>query len=142
MNKTTTACKSILVIEDHEDIRESIVDILRSEDYDVYSAANGKEGIELLPSIPAPTLILLDMMMPIMNGWQFLEAQKANARMEDLRVVMVSAVPSSKALFTEEGMAPVEGLLAKPIQLEGLLNVVGKYCLSLEELEETAVQMA
>lgn len=132
----STSCKSILVIEDNDDIRETVVDILRSENYEVYSAANGQEGIDLLPSIPSPTLILLDMMMPIMNGWQFLEAQRASAFMQDLRVVLVSAASADRVLFDDKGVAPVEGLLAKPIQMEGLLSVASKYCHSRAELNE------
>ena len=133
---THSLCRSILVIEDNDDIREAVSDILRSEGYDVHTAANGKEGVDLLPTLPAPTLILLDMMMPVMNGWQFLEAQRAQARMEDLRVVLVSAVSTDKALLNDQGLAQVEGLLRKPIQLEGLLNVAGKYCLTHTELAE------
>lgn len=133
MEKT---CRSILVIEDDTDIRESVVEILRMEGYDVRFAENGQEAIELLPTLPAPTLLLLDMMMPIMNGWQFLEAQKANAKLADLKVVLVSAVPPDRALLNREGLAKVEGLLQKPLNVTGLLSVAEKYCLPQHALAE------
>src|SRR5215470_10420401 len=60
--------RNILLIEDDEDIRAIIKDALEWDGYHVYTASNGKEGMEILPQMPAPSLILLDLMMPVMNG--------------------------------------------------------------------------
>src|SRR5687768_645517 len=85
-------CKGILVVEDDNDIRETVQQILELEGYQVFTAANGKEALDALEHIPHPCLILLDLMMPVMNGWQFLEAKQRNAVISTLPVVVVSAV--------------------------------------------------
>jgi CheY-like chemotaxis protein len=129
-------CKSILIVEDDQDIRETLEDTLREEGYVVATAANGKEAMERLKDLPPP-LILLDMMMPIMNGWEFLEAQKARAEFADIRVVVLSALQEPRSLTSQGGEAlPAEGLLAKPTKLENLLSVVETYCEHPEKLSE------
>ncbi len=133
-------CRNVLVIEDDDDIRESIVEALSLEGYEVFSAADGQTGMDSLHKIPGPTLVLLDMMMPVMNGWQFINAQKAKARFADISVVVVSAVPVDKALLSADELLPVEGMLQKPIHIDKLLAVVGQYCLPKEVvLAEQAV---
>lgn len=128
MKKAFMNCKTILVVEDDRDIRESVEDVLRTEGYEVFAAANGKEAISILREIEHPTLILLDMMMPVMSGWEFLEAQKSSAQFANLPVVVVSAQADESALISKRGDIQAEGLLRKPIQLENLLSVVETYC--------------
>lgn len=125
-------CSNILVIEDDDAIRESIVEVLSEEGYEVHSAIHGEEGMRVLESIPGPTLVLLDMMMPIMNGWQFIDAEKKRTRFTDISVVILSAVPEDRALLGDDDLLPVEGLLRKPIDVDKLLSVVGQYCLRRE----------
>ena len=67
---------SILVVEDSEDIRELEVLFLQNSGYHVAAASNGKEALTTLASMPKPCLVLLDLMMPIMNGYQFLSTIK------------------------------------------------------------------
>src|ERR1044071_1184503 len=69
-------CTMILVVEDDSAIREVLTDVLESEGYQVLNAANGREAIQLLRSSTLPCLILLDLMMPVMNGWQFRDEQR------------------------------------------------------------------
>jgi CheY-like chemotaxis protein len=130
--KTEMPCRNILVIEDDEDIRGAIVEALTDEGYNVYQAENGQVGMNLLPTIQGPTLVLLDMMMPVMNGWQFIEAQRTKAQFTDLSVVLVSAMPTEKALLGKDDLLPVEGLLRKPIDIDKLLAVVSQYCVPRE----------
>ena len=69
--KNVSPDEFILVVDDDAEIRESLSDLLSDEGHRVRAAANGKEALELLRQTPAPCMILLDLMMPVMNGWQF-----------------------------------------------------------------------
>jgi CheY-like chemotaxis protein len=115
-------CKNILVVEDDHDIREALEDILRLEGFEIRSASNGKEAIELLDKIESPCLILLDLMMPVMNGWEFIHFKDKDVRFAPIPVVVVSAV-------ADRGH-PIEAkeLIKKPINLDVLLEVVNQYC--------------
>jgi len=121
-------CKSILVVEDQSDIREAMTDTLQTEGYDVYSASSGEQALELIGEIPYPPLILLDMMMPRTNGWEFLEMRKKDPKLADLPVVLVTAVNESDALVPRSGEVKAEGHLSKPIDVDSLLKVVSTYC--------------
>jgi CheY-like chemotaxis protein len=121
-------CKSVLVVEDNVDIRETIVQVLEVEGYPVSSAANGAEAVELLKTMPKPCLILLDLMMPIMDGWQFLEKQKEDTVFASLPVVLISALPAKAALANAKAVEKAVGFIMKPVSLITLLDVVQQYC--------------
>lgn len=119
---TEPRCKSILVVEDDDDIRSALVDLLESEGYVAQSAVNGKDALERLESTEKPCLVLLDMMMPIMNGREFLDVVMKDSNLAPIPVLIVSAV-ADKA--NTEGSV---GFLKKPIDIEVVLNVVSQYC--------------
>ena len=120
-------CASILIAEDNDDIRETIADVLVSEGYKVHLAKNGREAITLLAKIPAPALVLLDLMMPVMSGWEFLDAQRTNAVLQPHPVLVISAVPATQSLEDETPLQTV-GSLLKPLDLGNLLDNVRKFC--------------
>jgi CheY-like chemotaxis protein len=120
-------CKSILVIEDDKDIRETLVQVLEVEGYPVHSAANGAEAILALEKIPGPCLILLDLMMPTMNGWQFLEKQRQDAVFASLPVVVISALPANTALGDRHAIDHAVGYIKKPVGLNSLMEIVRQY---------------
>ena len=124
---TSFTCNSILIAEDNDDIRETIADALKSEGYAVYTSKNGKEALEQLELIPSPALVLLDLMMPVMNGWEFLDVTKQKDLFPRHKVVTLSAVPATESL---EDQTPLltEGRLHKPIVLETLLATVKMHC--------------
>jgi CheY-like chemotaxis protein len=124
-----TRCQSILIVEDNPEIRETVAEILRLEGYDVYPVPDGKQALRMLRHVPSPTLILLDMMMPVMSGWEFLEAQHADAKFAHLPVVVMSALKAPQALHSESEPLDVRGYLRKPVDLETLLEIVALYCL-------------
>jgi CheY-like chemotaxis protein len=128
MPSESIQCKSILVVEDDRDIRETIVQVLEVEGYPVSSAANGAEAVVALEKIPGPCLILLDLMMPIMSGWQFLEKQKADTVFASLPVVVVSALPAESALADVKAVEGAVGYMKKPVSLDALMEVVQQYC--------------
>lgn len=117
-----TTMESILLVEDDPDIRESLGAFLEGEGYQVDKAENGKEGLDRLVQ-KKPGLVLLDLMMPVMNGWQFLEEKKKEPpELSKVPVVVISAVP---------GNPYVPGALAtmkKPIDLHRLMDFVELYC--------------
>ncbi len=124
---TSFNCKSILIAEDHDDTRETIEEALKAEGYAVYSSRNGEEALEQLGKIPGPALILLDLMMPVMNGWEFLDALKNESGHPDHKIVTLSAVPSTESLEDQTPLL-IEGRLHKPIVLETLLATVRAHC--------------
>lgn len=110
----------LFLIEDEPDIRDSLKEILEGEGYEVCTAANGAEALATLETIPAPQLILLDLLMPVMNGTEFLKEQGKRPSIANVPVVVLSADTTRK---------PVEGVslhVKKPIDLTELLDVVRK----------------
>src|ERR1700728_1616921 len=125
-------CKSILVADDNQDIRETIVEALVAEGYFAIGARDGKDALQKLDQMPAPTLILLDLMMPVMSGWEFLDAQKKEVRFASHQVVTMSAVNSFRTLEKVEPLN-VAGTLQKPLSLDSLWNKVEEFCESPKE---------
>jgi CheY-like chemotaxis protein len=119
-------CRTIVVIEDDDDIRNMLMLMLESLGYCVAGAANGREGLEVLSAAQGPCLILLDLMMPVMNGWEFLQAKREDDVLAVIPVVIVSAFSSQAK---DEN---VEGVLKKPIDVQALLQFVKQYCASTE----------
>lgn len=115
-------CRSILVVEDEASIRETLRYALEMEGYNVYTAANGQEGIDLLASIPKPCLILLDLMMPVMDGWGFVEAIDKDMMLTKIPVVVVTAF--SDKLKTVKA----RGVIKKPVDLDALCQVAKQWC--------------
>lgn len=113
--------KPILIVEDDREIREALRDSLELEGYTVFTASNGQEAFDTLGNMERPAVILLDLMMPVMNGWQFLEAQREHDVYATIPVVVISAA-GEKAKT-----AQAAGYIKKPIDLDALLNVVGQY---------------
>jgi CheY-like chemotaxis protein len=113
---------NILLIEDESDIRTILKDALEWEGYRVYTASNGKEGMEILPGMPAPSLILLDLMMPVMNGWEFASALQTDRAYRNVPIVALSAFSDP------EKEIRVEGFIKKPVDLDLLLALVRERC--------------
>lgn len=115
-------CRNILVVEDETSIRETLRYALEMEGYSVYTAANGQEGIDLLANIPKPCLILLDLMMPVMDGWGFVEAIDKDTLLTNIPVVVVTAF--SDKLKTVKAW----GVIRKPVDLDALCEVAKQWC--------------
>ena len=116
-------CKSVLVIDDDPAILQSMKDVLEIHGYKVSVATDGFEGIKLLSKMDdPPCLILLDLMMPGMNGWGFLDLQRTNPEYANIPVIICSAYENSARSISK---SPV---LIKPIQLNSLLGAVQAFC--------------
>lgn len=120
-----TARASILVVEDFEGVREALAELLITEGYQAVTAANGAEAWEYLQSHPTPEMVLLDLMMPVMDGWQFIRAFQANPRFAGVPIIVLSGVED---LCAKASALDVEGYLRKPVDPEILLQVVEMYC--------------
>jgi CheY-like chemotaxis protein len=114
----------ILVVEDDPDIRESVVEILEDEGHRVTSAGDGREALDLLQSAsPAPDLILLDLMMPIMSGYQFREEQLKLPAFASIPVLIVTADVNARVKVES---LQVAGFVQKPLKIQPLLDLVNQ----------------
>ena len=118
------AGRKLLLVEDDRDLREALCQLLNDSGYDVVCAENGREALEYLVGAPPPCVVLLDLMMPVMNGWEFRAEQSKNQRISDIPVVVVTADGRADLKALALG---VDDYLRKPIQIDRLLDVVGRY---------------
>ena len=119
------ADRHVLVVDDDPDIRSAIADILELRGYQVTAAANGLEALEQLRQGLRPCVILLDLMMPILNGWEFCAEQRRDAALAALPVVVISGDGSTNRKAADLG---VTEFLRKPLELAAILEVVGLHC--------------
>jgi len=105
---------SVLVADDDEAIRQVISEVLRDEGYEVICAENGAQALRELCKERHPDLLLLDLMMPVMSGWEVLEQLQASEELSKIPVIVMSAMTAPGA----------REHLSKPIDLEGLLHAV------------------
>jgi CheY-like chemotaxis protein len=126
MSCEQTDCKNILIIEDDKSIREMMQDVLELEGYKIHVAANGQEAVDALNGFSSgkklPCVVLLDLMMPVLNGWQFLDFQRNHPTLKKIPVVVVSAYAESA-----RSVRP-QAVVTKPIQLGSLLSAVQSLC--------------
>ena len=114
----------VMAVDDDPDILLAFKDVLELEGYSVMMARGGREALELLRRGARPAVILLDLMMPDISGWEFRERQVADASLASFPVVVVSGQGVSPRDVAELG---VDGYLRKPVDLEQLLGTVGRY---------------
>jgi CheY-like chemotaxis protein len=118
--------KKILVIEDDVSIRELLVELLQGEGYTVASAFNGIEGLETLKSKKIdPDLILIDLMMPGMDGFKFRQEQLKNDDWSKIPTIVMSAESNAKDKMKDLN---ITAFLSKPVELDTILKTVARYC--------------
>jgi CheY-like chemotaxis protein len=116
--------RSVLIVDDDADVRESIADALEGEGYRVAAASNGKEALRLLQDRNLrPDLILLDIMMPEMDGWAFRGEQQKDADLASIPVIVFTAYGSPRDIARQLDAA---GFLKKPLRLEELLSTIDR----------------
>jgi CheY-like chemotaxis protein len=111
----------VLVVEDDEDAREALVALLEMKSYRAVAAGNGREALDYLRRAPTPDLIILDLWMPIMNGWQFREEQMKDPRLAAIPVIVVTALSDRTEVSVNE-------VIIKPVDVDHLLSAVSHYC--------------
>jgi CheY-like chemotaxis protein len=113
---------SILVVEDDVRALEALTDLLESSGYAVKRAQNGQEALTQAKEQP-PGMILLDLSMPVMDGWEFMRQQRLEPSIADIPVVVITALVSAVP-------AGAKALVTKPINVNRLMSLVEKYCAS------------
>lgn len=115
----------LLVVDDDDDIRECLREALAEESYIVLTARNGIEALDMLHGIhglPRPEIVLLDLMLPELNGWGFLQAKNLDPSVRDIPVILVTGLTSAEV----RGHA-VDGaclIVHKPLSLDKLFSVI------------------
>jgi DNA-binding response OmpR family regulator len=117
--------KRVLIVEDDAAIRSSLEDVLRGEGYDVLVATNGVEGLRQLRA-HVPDLVLLDLMLPDMNGWTLLRQRERERGLARVPVLVLSAAGPEGIADAQELGAPV--FLTKPFDVDRLLAEIEKLC--------------
>jgi CheY-like chemotaxis protein len=114
----------ILVVDDDYDVRLGISEVLEDEGYEPATAVNGAEALQLLRAGLRPRLILLDLMMPVMDGEAFCRACRDDAALRDLTIVVISADAGVKEKAERCGASAA---LRKPIQFSALLEIAAEH---------------
>lgn len=114
--------RSVLIVDDDEGIRDALGEMLRDEGFSVATAANGREAIRWLQEQrPAACVVLLDLMMPVMDGAQFLRAKQADLELRTIPVVIVTA---AGAAFRVDPTPDIRDTISKPIDLPDLMAAI------------------
>jgi CheY-like chemotaxis protein len=111
--------RTVLIVEDEVTTRDALIELLEKNGRMIVTAGNGQEALQRLSHVPRPSLILLDLIMPRMDGWEFLRHQSADPAIASIPTIVLSG--SSLP-------AGAKHQLAKPIDVERLLALVDQYC--------------
>lgn len=122
-NDSIDAC-TVMIIDDHADIREGMRILLEEYGHKVVLAANGHDALRQLSRLnEPPCLILLDLVMPIMDGWQFLNELQRNASFSRIPVAVVSA-----ANLTADSFSSATAYIKKPVVFSEVLSMLSRVC--------------
>jgi len=122
---STNGHAQVLVVEDDQDVRDTILDLLSDEGVPAAGMADGASALRFLKSAPVkPNLILLDLMMPGVNGAEFRRLQMQDPSLAHIPVVLLSADVTTESASVE---MRADGYLKKPVKLTKLLEVVQRY---------------
>ena len=116
--------KIILVVDDEADTRELLSEVLAAQGYEVHVARDGRHAFQVLAHIGTPELILLDYLMPVMNGSHFLARKRRNPRLRPIPVVLLSAWTRAWSATRRDAVE----VLSKPLDLVRLLALVQRIC--------------
>ncbi len=133
LNDEGSPRKRVLVVEDDPAQREAVCALLELEGFDWAAAGNGREALDLLHRETAPDLVLLDLSMPVMDGWEFRVAQLADVYFCGIPVVILSADRPSE----HEHLLHPEGFLRKPVNCALLMEAVRRFCGPASRLPES-----
>ena len=122
--------KLILIVEDDFDLAQVLAEVLEAEGFRTGTAANGSEALDYLQG-NHPDLILLDMMMPVMDGWKFREEQQKLPALASIPVLTLTADGDARG---KAASIQAAGYLAKPVRIDSLLDEVGRICAVRREL--------
>jgi DNA-binding response OmpR family regulator len=119
---TSSSCP-VLIVEDDADLRDMMAQLLTLEGFDATTVSNGREALTYLKEHRTPKLILLDLMMPVMDGWEFRREQQRDPTIAEVPVVVLSALDRGRAADLV-----ADDFLKKPLDFDRLLDLVRSYC--------------
>ena len=125
----------ILVVEDDPDIREMEIAVLEDVGYTVAAAMNGADALDYLRESVRPCLIMLDLMMPVMDGFEFCRERRKDADLAKIPVVIVSAIARDDPRIVDSG---VVAHIRKPLDIELLIGTVARLCPGVMNHEQPA----
>jgi CheY-like chemotaxis protein len=115
----------VLVVEDDPDVREVMVAVVESEGHTAVAAENGDEALKILRGGLQPCLILLDLMMPVKDGWEFRAEQEADPNLASIPVIVVSAAQKHQVESLHAAAT-----LPKPIDFDRLTSLLKQHCIT------------
>jgi CheY-like chemotaxis protein len=122
-NALTTAQEHILIVEDDRALRESLREALELEGYVAVGVENGQAALKYLATGARPCVILLDLMMPVMDGWTFRQEMTKDASLATIPVIVMTA-----ATPTHVAAVAAEAVLYKPLHMGKVVGVVQEHC--------------
>lgn len=114
---------TVFIIEDDVDTREMLAKFLELEGYSVELASNGRQALDRLSEGAPASVILLDLMMPVMDGWEFRRRQAEDARLREIPTIVVSAAGRDRM-----AQVTADAYLSKPVDMDELLTRVSQFC--------------
>lgn len=115
----------VLIVEDEPDLRDTLREILTLKGYTCSTAANGREALERLRQVPVPQVVLLDLMMPVMSGWELLQALEREPQSSTQPAIVVTSAVADLSELSNRYSCPI---LQKPIDLPRLLDLIERAC--------------
>ena len=128
MSGKPKGCGLVIIVEDDQSIREVLQMAIEFEGYKVRTASNGEKAFSLLKKIKVPCLILTDLMMPGMDGYEFIELASQTHTIAAIPIVIVSAAPNTSAVKVMSESGKIKGLVKKPVDLDYLMKIVHQHC--------------
>jgi CheY-like chemotaxis protein len=114
----------VLIVEDDADVREALLMLLEQEGIGALGAANGLDAIDRIEKGFRPRLILLDLMMPVMDGERFLQLRLDDARLREIPVIVVSAL---QGMRLDPAELNVDAVIRKPVDPARVIAAVRRY---------------
>ncbi len=113
----------VLIVEDDDDLREMMAQLLTLEGFQAAAVANGREALDYLHTTDKPNVILLDLMMPVMDGWEFRRRQQADPDLAPVPVIVLSALDQARASTVDAA-----AFLKKPLDFDRLIQLILEHC--------------
>jgi len=123
MSPSAIAHCPVLIVEDDAELRDMMAQLLTLEGFVAATVANGREALEYLRRGDRPDIILLDLMMPVMDGWEFRRKQQSDPDLATVPVVVLSALDHRRAAEVD-----AVAFLKKPLDFDRLLELVRQHC--------------